>query len=211
MSSQRCADDAAFDAAALLDGRLAVRLDDGAWRPGADSAVAVWRDGALEALAYPSNVNAPAPPPAAGAARYVLDTREVSLPFGVAGVGIAVVQASPRVEACVGLNGSLTLRFAHAKGLWQLLDGGETAALRREDALRGMDRRIAKAVREALDACCGEQPWDAEAIGAALATGALRDAVAKQVFRAIYPFGLVAVPRGTRVFGVAYSPEGASG
>lgn len=210
MSSQRYADDAR-NAAALLDGRLAVRLDDGAWRPGPDSAVAVWRNGALAALVYPSNVNAPAPPPEAGDVRCAVNTGEVRRPFGVAGVGIAVVQASPRVEASVGLNGSLTLRFAHAGGLWQLLDGGSTAALRWEDALRCMDRRIAKAVREALDTCCGEQPWDAEAVGAALSSGALRDAVAKHVFRAIYPFGLVAVPGDTRVFGVAYSPVGASG
>lgn len=210
MSSQKCAGEAPFDAADRLDGRLAARLDVDAWSPGPDSAVAVWRDGVLTSLIYPSDAKASVPFEA-GTVCYALNTGEISLPFGVARVGIAVVQKMPRVEASLGLNGSLTLRFAHANGIWQLLDGGETTSLRWEDALRALDRPIARAVHEAVDACCDARPWDAGAIDAALTDGTLRDAVAKRVFRAVYPFGLIALPRDTRVFGIAYSPEGGSG
>lgn len=210
MSSPRCVDRRRVsDALARLDGALAVRLEEGLWQAGPDAAVAVWRDGALRALAYGSEEECAVLGLESDEVGYALDAREVLLPFGVAGIGIAVVQRKPRVKACVGANGRFRLRLAHATGLWQLLEKGKRESLSWEAAVRTLNPGLARALREAICACCGEQPWDSGALDAALSDGMLESEAAKRVFRELYPWGLSARPRDLRLLGVAYSPEGA--
>ena len=206
--SQKCVDKTdTLDFPAPLDGALAVWLDNGEWRPGTDGALATWRGSDLESLVYSADAGETVFPAELDAVRYALDTRETRLPFGVADIGYAVVQAEPRVEASLGANGWLTLRLAHATGLWQLLEGGNLKVLRWEDVPRKLSRQITRAMREAACACCGEMPWSYADLERAFSDGTLRTEAAKSVFRALYPYGLAALPKETRILGLAYSSD----
>ena len=211
MSYPRCADDVRLP----LGDSLAARLGEGCWRPGPDSAIGIWRDGALQALVLPSSAGGDGVNPGgaelSGTVCYALNTREVQLPFGAAGIGIAVVQREPRVEASLGMNGHLKLRLAHATGLWPLLENGAVEKLGWQDAMGRLRQGVVRALSEAVRACCGDMPWDYEALERAFSSGELREAAGKRLFWALYPCGLAARPRDVRLLGLAYSPDEAPG
>lgn len=207
MSSPRStADTIARDVPALPEDCLAVRLSEGAWRPDRDTAIAVWQDGVLIGLYYQSDLPRAAAALPPGAVGFAVNLRPLTIPFGVAGIGTAVVRRDPRVEARVGMNGAVTLRFCHAAGLWRLLRAGGAERLSCGETLAEARGELARALAGSLTALFGPEPWDAGSIDAALASGALRESAARGVFRALYGFGLLAAPSGVSVAGVAYSP-----
>ena len=198
MSLPKCAAEAD-----LPEGALAARLGEGDWRCGEGRAVAVWRDGALCALVCGQGQARAAP----GDVAWVMDAAEVRLPFGVADVGPVLVRTAPRVEARLGIHGLLTLRLAHAAGLWTLLGDVTAGELSWHEARTALRPALLKAARGAVAECLGDAPWAWQDVRGAVNSGAMQGALARRLFREIYPFGLVAPPQDTRLLDVACARE----
>lgn len=201
MSSLRCAAEAVLPEAAL-----AARLAVGTWRPCPGNAVAVWRDGALCALVSDGGSVSVKP----GDLAYAVDAGVFRMPFGVAGLGPVKVGVDGQTEGRLGLNGLATLRLAHAMGLYDLLDGLPGQTLNWGQARVALRPAFQRAAFRAVSECCGEPPWSLTEVRATQDSGALRNALAKCLFREIYSFGLAVQPLDVQLLDVVCAREDTS-